>query len=148
MILKPLRKDQFECLRSILQARLEEANLTTFTSVDFVLAKLETTYGMHCAGAYVDDFDAPKHCLIISHFPSTLIPGTVAYINLIYSLPSARGNPEDVKVLFDTAENYARLNGAIAISGSSWVFRGSKGTDALWKSHKYEAQEITYLKTL
>lgn len=148
MTLKPLRKDQFDCLRSILQARLEESNLTTRTSVDFILTNLEATYGLHRAGAYVDDFDAPKHCLIISHFPSALTHGTVAYINLIYSLPSARGNPEDVKVLFDTAENYARLNGAIAVSGSSWIFRGAKGTDTLWKSQKYEVQETVYLKTL
>lgn len=148
MILKPLRKDQFDCLRSILKIRLEESNLSTLTTVDFILRKLETLYGMHSAGAYVDDFDSPKHCLLMTHFPSSLVPGVVAYISLIYSIPEERGDTKAVDVLFETAENYARLNGAIAVSGSSWIFRGSKGTDALWKSRKYEAQETVYLKTL
>lgn len=148
MILKPLRKDQFDCLRSILQKRLEEANLTDLTTVDFLLERLEASYGMHRAGAYVDDFDAPKHCLIMSHFPSGFLLGTVAYVNLMYSVPEARGDTEAANVLFTTAENYGRLNGADAVSGSSWVFRGAKGTDALWKLHKYEAQETVYLKYL
>lgn len=148
MTLVPLRKDQLDCLRAIIQTRLEESNLTTLTSVDFIIAKLASFYGMRCAGAYVDDVDSPKHCLLMTHFPSSLIHGTVAYVSLIYSLPSARGNAEDAQVLFNTAENYARLNGAIAVSGSSWTFRGSKGTDALWKSQKYEVQETVYLKTL
>lgn len=148
MTLKPLRKEQFDCLRLLLQTRLEESNLTERTSVDFILSKLETLYGMHSAGAYVDDFDSPKHCLLMTHFPSSLVPGVVAYVSLIYSMPEARGDAKAVDVLFETAENYARLNGAIAVSGSSWIFRGSKGTDALWKSRKYEAQETVYLKTL
>jgi hypothetical protein len=148
MTLKPLRRNQFDCLRKLLEQRLKESHLEKLTSADYIIPKLEGCYDIRSAGAYVDDVDNPKHCLIMTHFQSAFIDGVAAFVSLLYSVPEARGNPEDLAVLFQTAENYARLNGCIRVTGSSWIFEGSKGIDALWLKKGYKPQETVFVKSL
>lgn len=148
MYLKPLRRDQFDILKPLLKHRLAESNIDKVTSPEYVISKLESFYDMRSAGVYVDNDEAPKHCLIMTHFPGGLIDGIVAFVNLIYTIPEARGDAEAMEVMLRTAENYARLNGATTISGSSWILGGSKGTDAMWTKDGYVPQETVFIKRL
>jgi GNAT superfamily N-acetyltransferase len=148
MILKPLRSQDFGCLNEIFAKRIEESNLQERSSVDYALRSLERGYAGRYMGAYVDDFEKPTCCLIMSHFPGMSTSGVVAFINLIYIDPEHRGRSETAKVLMQTAENYARLNSANVLIGTSWLYRGSKGSDSFWQSRGFEVQETQYVKHL
>lgn len=148
MILKPLLPDQFDCLKPLLEERLKESGLSKLSNPDYVLKRVKDLYSIRSAGAYVDDFRNPKHCLIMTHFPSMLIDDITASISLIYTRPEFRGNPEDVEVLYSTAENYARLNGAKTITGSSWLLGGGKRDDKPWNEREYALQSVSYIKML
>ena len=148
MTLKTLRAQDFGCLTEIFAKRIEESNLQDRSTVDYALKSLERGYAGRYMGAYVDDFEKPTCCLIISHFPGMATSGIVAYINLIYISPELRGRSEIAKVLMQTAENYANLNSASVLIGTSWLYRGSKGSDAFWKDRGFEVQETQYVKHL
>lgn len=148
MTLKPLLPPQFDCLKPLLAEGLEESGLVGMSSPDYIIKKLTELYNIRSAGAYADSVESPKHCLIMTHFPSLLTDEVVATIHRIYTRKAFRGNPEDVDVLYSTAENYARLNGATTLVGSSWLFNGSKRTDALWTSKGYKLQSVNYVKIL
>jgi hypothetical protein len=147
MYLKPLKREQFDCLVPILQRRLEESGIADITSPEYAISKLESAYDMRAAGVYVDDEKSPKHCLIMSHFPGGMFEGVVAYINLIYTVPEERGDGASMKTMLRTAENYARLNGARFLQGSSWM-RGGKSTDSMWLEDGYILQEKTFIKPI
>ena len=146
--LKPLKKDQFGCLRRAFELRVEESNLTGRVSVDDLFRKLENGYDTRCMGAYVDNTENPQHVLVMGHFPGFLTQGTFASVILIYSLPEARGDTGAVDVMATTAENYARLNGCATLIGSSWVLDGARPIDALWKHYGFREQERIYIKNL
>ena len=146
--LKPLKKEQFECLRRVFELRVAESNMAERVSVDDIFRKLSTGYDTRCMGAYVDNPDNPQHVLVMGHYPGLLTQGTVASVFLIYSMPEARGDTGAVDVMATTAENYARLNGCETLMGSSWVLGGARPTDALWKHYGFEEQERIFIKRL
>jgi hypothetical protein len=148
MRLFPLLPDQFDCLIPLLAERLEESKLTAFSSPEYLLKKLTDLYSIRSAGVYVDDVTDPRHCLIMTHFPGMTLDRVVATINLIYTRPAFRGDTQAVDALYKTAENYARLNGADVLQGSSWLFDGSKRTDALWTKLGFSLQSVSYVKML
>jgi hypothetical protein len=148
MKLYPLLPEQFDCLIPLLAERLEECKLSTLSSPEYILGKLKDFYSIRSAGAYVDDTNDPKHCLIMLHFPGVAVDRMLATISLIYTRIGHRGDPANVDVLFTTAENYARLNGADLLNGSSWLFDGSKRTDALWEKRGFTVESINYVKKL
>lgn len=147
MILKPLRKEQFPCLTEIFKQRIIESNLQDRTTIEDLFRNLSLGYDSRTMGAYVDDVEKPNHCLIMSHFPGVVVNGIMAYISLIYSTPEHRST-ENAAVLLRTAENYARLNGASMLLGSSWVYRGSQDTGLFWVHNGFEVQETAYIKHL
>jgi len=148
MRLYPLLPEQFAVLKPILAERLKESHLDKVTTPEIIIEKLTHLYSIRSAGVYVDDVKDPKHVLGMTHFPSLWGKGVDATISLIYTRPAFRGNQEHVDTLYRTAENYARLNGASTLTGSSWLLDGSKRTDALWEKHGFSLQSITYTKSL
>lgn len=148
MTLKPLLPEQFDCLKPLLAERLKECKLSKLSSPEYIIQKLNDFYAIRSAGVYVDDVKDPKHCLIMTHFSGVAVDRLLATISLIYTRIGHRGNQANVDTLYATAENYARLNGADILTGSSWLFDGSKRTDALWEKHGFAVESINYVKTL
>jgi len=148
MTLKPLKREQLTCLIDILQKRIAESKLETRSTLSDAIKTLERGYDGRFMGAYVDDFDDPKHCLIMAHFPGMATKDVLANICLIYSAPEERGNPENTTVLLQTAENYARMNSATSVVGTSWIYRGCKDSGPFWKANGFEVQETAYVKFL
>jgi hypothetical protein len=146
--LYPLPQSKIPVLREILKARLIESNLQERSDADDCLVKVDKGYGARVMAAYVDDVQNPKCCLVMSHFPSIATSGTLAHISLVYVAPEKRGDLEVVKVILTTAENYAKFHQADTLAGTSWLYRGSKSTDALWKRNGFEIQETIYVKHL
>ena len=146
--LKPVRESEFDCLREAFALRLSESNMSEFGGVDDLLVKLRQGYARQCLGAYVDNVEKPQHVLVMGHFPGFLTQGSFASIILVYSIPEARGDTSAVDVMIATAENYARLNGAEYLLGTSWVYRGSADIDALWKFYDFEPRERVFIKNL
>lgn len=148
MTLKPLPASQFDCLRDLIGKRIVESNLQKRSTVDDAIITLTRGYDGRFMSAYADNFENPQFCLIMAHFPGMATAGTIAHISLMWVDPAHRGDAEALEVLFQTAENYARLNGADVLVGTSWLYRGSKGTDSLWLKKGYEVQETQYVKHL
>jgi hypothetical protein len=112
------------------------------------MGNLEKGYEGKYMGAYVDRIENPEVVLIISHFPGMTTFNIVAYINLIYVAPSKRGDVSVVGVLLKTSENYAKLNGADSLVGTSWIYRGSEDTSKMWIANGFEVQEKIFIKHL
>ena len=148
ILLKPVPQSKIGIVKPLLASSIEESNLKDLSDVDDLMAKLNRGYDTRCMGIYVDDLDAPKHLLIMSHMPGLALKATVAFVLRIYSLPEARGDTSAVDVMMATAENYARLNGAEAIMGSAWIYRGALDISPLWKFYGFEPMENTFLKQL
>ena len=148
IVLKPLKKNQLACLRTVLQKRIKESNLQVRSTVDLCLFNIERGYDGKYAGAYVDDAENPEVVLIMTHFPGTATFNMMAFINLIYVNPEKRGDPETLKVLLRTAENYAKMNGADCLVGTSWIYRGAEDTSKMWTTAGFEPQEKIFIKHL
>ena len=148
MKLIPLKKEQFECIKHLIAERLKESHLTDESSVDYCLSHFEAFYDQRRGGIYVDSVEDPSCFLAIVHYPSSITNAIFASISCIYIKPEKRGNPQAIHALLQAAERYARANGASAVLGSSWIYRGSEGTDLLWKKSGYEPRETTYIKHL
>jgi hypothetical protein len=146
MNLKPIPQTRLSILLPVFQARIVEAGLQEVTP-EHLLDKLRVGYENRFAGAYADDFDNPKHVLIMTHLPSTLGEKTIGFINLIWTHPSERGTI-DTEIFFRTAEQYARFHGAVALCGSAWKLGSAKDTDALWLSKGFQQQEVVYFRNL
>lgn len=148
IVLKPLRQNQLDCLDPLIAARLAESNLLDRSTVESAKANLIRGYEARYMGAYVDDVENPKYCLIMATFPGMATSDLMAQIVLIYVSPEVRGDVEALNIMVNTAENYARLNGASSLTGSSWLFRGSEDIGSIWKHYGFEIQETTYVKIL
>ena len=146
--LYPVPETKLDVLRGIFKQRIAEAKLTERSTVESCMESLKKGYELRYMAAYVDDVEDPQCCLIMAHFPGMATLGLMAHIALIYVCPKQRGKLEILNTLLSTAENYAKLNGAVYVAGTSWIYRGCKGTDEMWKSHGYEAQETIYVKPL
>lgn len=146
--LYPLPQSKIPVLREIIKARIEESNLTERSNVDDCLVKLDKGYDARYMAAYVDNVQDPKCCLIMSHFPGMATSGVLAHITLVYVAPEKRGDIETINVILATAENYAKFHKADTLVGTSWLYRGSKGTDDMWKRKGFEPQETIYVKHL
>jgi hypothetical protein len=116
--------------------------------VDESLAAVENGYTNKRMGVYVDDLVSPKHCLILALMPGLATKGMLVTVLLIYSVPEERGRADIIDAMMFTIDNYATLNGATDILGSSWKYKGARGIDSLWLSRGYEIQETVYVKTL
>ena len=117
-------------------------------TVKQAMASMRQGYANKTLGIYVDHVVNPKHCLVLAHVPGVLMEGKMVVVLLIYSTPEERGRKDILDAMHLTIDNYARLNGAETIIGSSWIYRGSRGIDAMWKSRGYEPQETIYHKSL
>lgn len=148
ILMKPLPQSRLEIISGMLAHSIEEANLTGRASVPDMLAKLRRGYENQCMGVYVDDFDKPQHLLIMAHMPGLATEALCAFVIRIYSAPEARGDTKAVDVMVATAENYARLHQAECLIGGSWIFRGARDIEALWKYYGFEPQEKSYVKFL
>lgn len=148
MKLIPLTEDKFDCLRPALEARITESNLQDRSNPDKAIRMLRAAYGTRCAGAYVDNTEDPKHVLIMMHFPGVDTFGLQAMISVLYIAPEERGNAANLATMLSAAENYAKINGAEYITGSSWTYRGAKASDSLWRANGFEPQETVYIKKI
>lgn len=148
LILKPLKKTQLGCLRQVLTERIRESNIEKRSTVDFCFSGMDRGYDGKYMGAYVDDAAEPTVALVMSHFPGMATFNLLAFINLIYVKPERRGDPKVLEVLLRTAENYAKLNGADTLVGSSWLYRGSEDSSKMWERNGFEIQEKIYIKHL
>lgn len=148
MILKPLRIEQFECLTDIFKTKINESNLQEKATVEDSLQALEKGYNERCVGAYVDDAVSPKHCIILSHFHSSSTESAVARIHLIHSDSTEHESDENLQILFQTAENYAKLNGCAKLIKFSRVQYGSQSDDSTLLTQGFEPQEVIYVKEI
>ncbi len=145
--LYPVPQSQLGVLAKLLESARKEMKMEKRSDVGYTLARVEDGYSTRSMAAYVDSLESPKHCLILATWPGIVTSGMVAVVVLIYSLPQER-SPETAKVMMQTVENFARLNGANSILGSSWLYGCDKPIDSLWKSNGYVEQETTYVKLL
>lgn len=148
LILKPLKKTQLGCLRKIFAERIKESKITHRSTPEFCLFSAEKGYDGKYLGAYADNIEEPKVVLIMTHFPGMATFNLMAYVNLIYVAPDKRGDTSVVEVLIRTAENYAKLNGADSVVGTSWIYRGCKDTSRMWTEAGFEPQEKIFIKHL
>lgn len=146
--LYPVPQSKLNCIESLCRSATREMGMSKLTDVAYSLARLEEGYNARVLAAYVDDLESPKHCLVMSQYQGITVKGIVAAVRLIYSLPEHRGDREVIKVIMETIESYARIHGAVTVSGSSWKLTGNLHIDELWKSFGYEEQEIIYTKKL
>jgi hypothetical protein len=148
MKIYPLPQAKLPNIQKLLEKADSELVSQKGTTVEHVMASVERGYGNRTVGVYVDDVDNPLHCLVLALVPGFYVEGLMVVVLLIYSMPEERGNKEALDALHLTIENYAKIHGAETILGSSWIYRGSRGIDAMWKARGYEAQEIAYVKLL
>ena len=148
IILKPLKKNQLSNLKKVFADRIKESNLQLRSTPELCLFNAERGYDGKYLGAYADNIEDPKVVLIMTHFPGMATFNMMAFVNLLYVEKSMRGDPEVVKVLLRTAENYAKLNGADAVVGTSWIYRGARDTSKMWTDAGFEPQEKIFIKHL
>jgi hypothetical protein len=148
IILKPLKKNQLSSLKKVFADRIKESNLQMRSTPELCLFNAERGYDGKYLGAYADSVEDPKVVLIMTHFPGMATFNMMAFINLIYIVPEKRGDADVVEVLLRTAENYARLNGADSVIGTSWIYRGAKDTSKMWIDAGFEPQEKIFIKHL
>lgn len=146
--LYPVPQSKLGCIEPLFKAAAKEMGLSKRVDPLYSLARLEEGYDNRSLAAYVDSLESPSHCLILSNYQGQVLKGTIAFVRLIYSLPEKRGDRGIIKTMMATIENYARLHGAISVSGSSWKLSGGLHIDALWKSFGYTEQEVIYTKQL
>lgn len=145
--LYPVPQNKLSCIERLLNAATKEMGMSNHTNVPYSLARLEDGYDTRSAAAYVDNLEDPKHCIVITYVPGMIRNGVVAFFRLIYSLPDVR-SPKIQKILIETGENFARLNGAVSISGSSWKLTSKRDIGPIWKTEGYTEQEVIYTKQL
>lgn len=148
MKLFPLPHTQLENVRPIFTKAHVELTMQPKATIQQAMFSVERGYENRTVAIYVDNIDAPKHCLALALVPGFLVEGFMVVVLLIYSVPEERGNKEALDAMHLTLENYAKIHGAETIIGSSWKYKGSRGIDAMWKSRGYEQQEVTYVKLL
>lgn len=146
--LYPLPQSKLENLRSLFEQAQKEMNLAERGDVQAGLERIDAGYISRSMAVYVDDVEKPSHCIVLATWPGIVTKGLLVAVILIYSLPEARGNTEAINVMMSTIENFAKLNGAECILGSSWKYLGARPIDSLWTSHGYVEQETTYVKLL
>lgn len=148
MRLYPLPHSKLENARAIFTKAHGELKTQPKATIEQAMASVAKGYENRTVAVYVDDIENPKHCLAVALVPGFLVEGLMVVCLLIYSVPEERGKTEPLDALHLTLENYARIHGAETILGSSWIYRGSRGIDAMWKDRGFEPQETTYVKLL
>jgi len=148
MKLEPLPLNQLAKVEQVFIKAHAEHTLQHKATVEQAMRSMAVGYERRNTSIYMDDFDSPKHCLVLCHVPGVLVEGLMVIVMLIYTVPEERGNKESLNLLHQTIENYARIHGAETIIGSSWEYKGSRGIGPMWEAQGYEKQEITYVKLL
>lgn len=146
--LYPVPQSKLDNLTEICTRVGSEMNPLRAKDAKSMIALLHGFYTQGMMDVYVDDLENPSHMLVMSLTPSIWNNDIVATVLLIYSYPEARGDIDVLKAFMRTYTGYAMLKGATAISGSSWVLNGHKGTDAIWKADKFDHSETVYTKYL
>ena len=145
--LYPLPHSKLANIRGIFTMAKEELR-NDRADIDEVLAAIDCGYDSRRMAVYVDDINSPNHCLVLALMPGIATKGMLVTVLLIYSKPEGRTNPDIVPAMMNTINNYATFNGAKAILGSAWKYKGARGIDSLWLANGYEIQETVYVKTL
>lgn len=144
----PVPESKIDKIFPFLEMFLSEMEVPKLMTLDHIKKTIVNMYSSKLMAAYVDDFNKPKHVLLLSTVPALFTEGLVTTVHLIYSLPEDRGNRDIVKAMHTTIDNYAKFTKAGKIVAGSWVFRGSRGIDPFWKRYGYEIQEKVYTKEL
>lgn len=144
MNLITLKREEISCLISIITNRLKEANLTESSDILRTIEFIQGGYDCRFMGAYVDSIEDPKIALVLTHYPDIFSYTTTCSIALIYVAPELRGKPNNFSELIRISKNYARLNNAKRLIGSSWVFRNAPSISKLFEKEGFEIQEVTY----
>lgn len=146
--LYPVPQNKLSCLEALFNSARIEMKMEKRSDPAYTLARVEDGYDTRSMAAYVDSLQDPKHCLVLAILPGIVTNENIAVVILIYSAPEHRNNPDAVKALMETIENYARHERANSIMGSSWKYGCKRPIDSLWTSHGYTEQETTYVKLL
>ena len=146
MTLKPVPQSKLEGLLPFFEPICAELNATERITVKEWMEIIGRGYEGRYLDVYVDDFEDPKHCLVLCRMPGGVDRGVVTVVRLIYSKPDHRNDEDAVKTMMTTIDNYHKIHGTTAILASSWKFRGSRPIDSLWLDNGFEVQETTYVK--
>jgi hypothetical protein len=146
--LYPVPESKLDNLKPILKKVAEDFDASRFKSPDVILQFLNAGYVNRSIDVYVDDVENPNHLLILAKVPSLWYNDMGVTVLLIFTVPEKRGDINILQTMLRTAESYAVIHGADYISGSSWVYRGHKGTDVIWKANDYTLAETVFTKHL
>lgn len=146
--LYPVPESKRHIALPLAQMHMSEINRPKIFSMDCVRQLLEDAYANRSGGVYVDDLENPKHLLGMVAYKPLISNQILAEIVTVYSPPEQRGDSNIMKVMIQTAENFAKMHGAVAVLGASWKYEGSRGIDAIWKRLGYTETQTTYIKEL
>lgn len=141
--LYPLPESKLDVISNIVKLAHMENNLGERCSVEEAMERLVQGYAARCAAVYVDDLSAPSSCLIL--WGGSLI---VVEVLLLYLAPELRADREARSVMRNTASNYARLNGADFVLGSSRANATDEWLSKLWLDDGFSETETFYVKKL
>lgn len=144
-MIKELPQPQFFKLKGLFAQIIKEMN-GPITAAEAIV-NFDRAAKANYLKIFTDDFDNPKHCLIISFCPGMIHSGMLAIINMIYSSPQER-NQITLKAMLDISYNFADTNKCDAIIGSAWKYKGARGIDSMWINEGFEHQETVYIKYL
>lgn len=139
-------ESQLGILDGIISARITEAKLEGRATLEDSKAKILEGYKNRSKGAYVDDLENPKHCLIVGYYKANITTENTMVVHLIYSLPEHRGDLRALAEIKSTMMALAEINGVDTISASSWIFKGCDPIDELWERFGFEPQEKVFIK--
>lgn len=148
MIPVPLTKLN-EVILPIFEQRIVETSMQDQADARYTMERYAMLYGGQTAAAYVDSLESPKCCLALFQSRRMFHPAPMCAVLLLWVHPDHRNTSESVRMvaeMYKTIDAYAKINHCTHITGSSWVYLGSEGMDALWNRHGYDLQEKVFIK--
>jgi len=148
-VLEKLTYEDLNDLKDIIQENIHRCGVGSRTSVEYIIATLQLGMMNENVAFWTDDKEEPTMLLVMSGFKNIILNETTAIINSIFVRDEE--DPDlvsKVNLMIDTAEAYARQKSCDAIMGASWVYKGGKNIQSLWKDKGYEPQEYHNVKLL
>ena len=134
-------------LKDIIERNIASCNVGDRTSFEYVKSTATLFSQAGDLAAWTDSLEDPHLILIVTKGKFGVLNETIAFINTLY-IDEGYQNSSRIQEMVTTAELWAKGQGCDCITGSSWVFRGSKDISTLWENLGYQVQEKLYVKGL
>ncbi len=142
----PLPQNKIGNTRKLFKKAIKRMKVVGRIKAKSAVERLENGYNARIMDAYVDDVDKPTRMIVFSRMPAVVTDELLAIVQFIWAPPKDRKDEKVQNEFKEQIDAYALLFKHHSLVASSWVFRGSKASDAFWKNQGFELQERVWVK--